>query len=273
MTHSLLTQLQDELTLCQNALARVEKELLHAPQGRLEISPRPCGSFQYYHMQTILADDKCKKTLRTYLARNKISIVYALAQKEYNQLVKKALTKELSAVSALVEILQNSNPSAVYDNLSPTRQSLVSPLQKTKESLIQEFYLNYPGNQNPYPMDITYQTEQGTCVRSKSEKIIGDLLERNNIPYVYEAKIQLKNGESVYPDFLLFNSSTNQIFLYEHFGKMDDLEYQSKTLNKIMIYQQNGYWFGENLLYSFESSTLLLNTKLILSMLSKYLLS
>lgn len=67
-------------------------------------------------------------------------------------------------------------------------------------------------------------------VRSKSEKIIADLLDELGIPYRYEQEVIL-----------------------EHLGLMDNKEYASRNLRKIAGYVKAGYVQGKTLLISAET--------------------
>ena len=58
---------------------------------------------------------------------------------------------------------------------------------------------------------------------------------------------------------------------WEHDGRMDDPKYAEKAVRKINSYIANGYFLGDNLIVSFESSGNVLNDRIIKSMISKYI--
>ena len=60
---------------------------------------------------------------------------------------------------------------------------------------------------NPYPKTEELVTNNGEIVRSKSEKIIADLLFMLGIPYVYECPLDTPGG-TIYPDFTILDIST-----------------------------------------------------------------
>ena len=70
-----------------------------------------------------------------------------------------------------------------------------------------------------------------------------------NIPYKYEAPIQLKGYGTVYPDFTLLNVRTREIYYWEHLGMMDNQEYIQKTFVKINTFVINGIFPGKNYCY------------------------
>ena len=49
--------------------------------------------------------------------------------------------------------------------------------------------------QNTYPQTVGHNLANGIAVRSKSEEIIVNLLEKHSIPYQYEPKLEI-NGVS-----------------------------------------------------------------------------
>lgn len=76
---------------------------------------------------------------------------------------------------------------------------------------------------------------------------------------------------SCYPDFTLLNIRTRKEILWEHFGMMDDPEYVEKAVQKIMTYEQNEIFQGENLILTYETRKIPLNQKTIMRKLWQYL--
>lgn len=85
----------------------------------------------------------------------------------------------------------------------------------------------------------------------------------DNIPYHYERPIYLKGFGMVYPDFCCLNIRRRKEIIWEHFGMMGDSEYSRKALRKIDQYIQNGYYQGDNIIYTFESLDNPMNTKVV----------
>ena len=94
---------------------------------------------------------------------------------------------------------------------------------------------------------------------------------KHQIPYIYEPQIIFQHGKAVYPDFLLLNVSQRNTYVFEHFGMMDNPEYAQGAIEKISLYEENNYWYGDNLLYSMETSTRPLNIKNIEAIVRRYL--
>lgn len=114
-------------------------------------------------------------------------------------------------------------------------------------------------------------SKNGERVRSKSEKIISDILFDNNIIYKYECPIYLEGYGKVFPDFTFYDVNNDRQIYWEHFGKMDDIEYANKTLKKIELYARNGILVGDRLIVTFESSTVQLNLELVEKIIKKIL--
>ena len=52
---------------------------------------------------------------------------------------------------------------------------------------------------------------------------------------------------------------------------MDDPKYAEKVVRKINSYIANGYFPGDNLIVSYESSGTVLNDRIVVKMIDKYL--
>ena len=95
-----------------------------------------------------------------------------------------------------------------------------------------------PYEKNPInPEGLTCRSEYGLSVRSKSESIIASQLERYNIPFRYEALLQLED-QIYYPDFTILNPQDNWVIYWEHFGMVDDPEYARQMDNKLAEYRK-----------------------------------
>ncbi len=124
---------------------------------------------------------------------------------------------------------------------------------------------------NRFPLSENYQTMNGELVRSKSEKIILDLMAQNHVLYVYEAPLMLADG-LVYPDATALNARLQKTMYWEHFGMMDDPDYANDALQKISRYERSGIFVGDQLIVSFESSKNVLGMKSIERLIRQFLL-
>lgn len=179
--------------------------------------------------------------------------------------------KELKAISRFQLNYPEPNTEGIYKELHKERQKLVQPIREPDDEYIRRWEdIEYIGK----PIDETVAelyTAKGERVRSKSEVIIADTLNREGISYRYEYPIQLKGYGKVYPDFTILNISLRKEIYWEHLGMMDDEEYAEKAVRKINNYIQNGIFPGDNLILTYETKKIQLNQKLIRLMINQYL--
>jgi len=82
--------------------------------------------------------------------------------------------------------------------------------------------------------------------------IIDDALFDSGLVYAYEAPLMLEDGREWHPDFQILDVKNRRTIIWEHFGKMDDLEYTSSVLYKYNYFIQNGFLPGETLIWTRE---------------------
>ena len=163
----------------------------------------------------------------------------------------------------------------LFSLLHKKRQPLITPVCLPDEQF-SKLWQNIDYETKPFspeaPVLLTARNER---VRSKSEIIIADTLNRLNIPYRYEFPVKLKteNGSHhiFHPDFICLNLRTREEFLWEHFGMMDDADYATTAARKLRLYENNGIYPGKNLIISTETSELPVNTRQIEKLAEQYL--
>lgn len=97
---------------------------------------------------------------------------------------------------------------------------------------------------------LKYVTACGIKVRSKSERIIADLLAEHHIAFRYEAEFVTDRG-SLFPDFMIMRRD-GKIVIWEHLGLMDDADYYRKACDKIERYRMEGFTQHTNLICTYE---------------------
>ena len=113
-------------------------------------------------------------------------------------------------------------------------------------------FLTKSYTKNPYqPENLTYSSNNGTPVRSKSEVLIANQLENYHIPYRYEIAITL-GKKTIYPDFIIKNPFTGKTIIWEHFGALNQEGYEQKMNDKMGRYLKHGYIPFETIIYTFE---------------------
>ncbi len=195
----------------------------------------------------------------TYLPKNKSSLAALLAQKDYDQKIFAAAEKERKLITHCLSELKEIDRihfeivAGIFRSLSRHRQELIVPFIPTDEMFIRQWRsVSYEGK----PFDEDQQvllTERGERVRSKSEVIIANYLEKEGIPYRYEYPLNLKGFGRVYPDFTILDVKNRRVVYWEHLGLMDNAEYADNAIRKITAYIRNGIIPGDSLLLTYET--------------------
>lgn len=254
--------LEKEIKTLERLQQKLLQQLSNTPEGTLHIHKSGSDSKpQYYNYLN---------GKRIYLAKKERTLASALAQKNYDEDVLALIAGRLKAAKQLLTKYEFSILD-VYERLPETRKDLITPIIPSDEEYVKDWYEQHPGYANPYPNHSALYTERGEMVRSKSEKILADLFYKRGIPYVYESRLEFGNGKMIYPDFLLLDVVRRKTYVYEHFGMMDNPDYVKGALEKMSLYAEHGYWVGDSLLFSFETSTSPLNTKNVERMLCHFM--
>jgi hypothetical protein len=144
-------------------------------------------------------------------------------------------------------------------DISKTPKDIIKSLPNSYQNLPQSFFYhtdfhkwnNQPEVKNSYPMATTYHSKNGTIVRSKSELIIANALEEYELPYRYDNLLQLVE-QKMYPDFIIKNPFTNKTIIWEHFGALNQPDYEQRMTTKMKIYLEQGFVPFHNLIYTSE---------------------
>jgi len=87
--------------------------------------------------------------------------------------------------------------------------------------------------------NLIHQTERGELVRSKSEVIIADHLNRKRINYRYEEQLTL--GEDIrIPDFTFEDDDISITYFREHCGILFNEDHARRWEEKKELYRENG---------------------------------
>ncbi len=241
-----------------------EQALTEVPEGTLRLCTHEKNT-QYYHRKDP------KDFNGVYIREKDIELAQRLAQKDYDRKVLGATEKELNAIKKYLSSFPAICAEQIYQSLHKGRQKLITPICETDEEYVQNWEMvEYKGKEFHEGAPEFYTTK-GERVRSKSELIIADLLEKEGVPYRYEYPIYLKGLGKIYPDFTVLNVRKRKTIYWEHLGMMDDFEYVERALKKIATYEQNGIFPGENLVLTYETRTNPINQKMIMLMIQHYL--
>lgn len=307
---SLITTMKREQVYLEQVKCKVEEDIRkdnkHKLPGKLRIHKKG-NSVQYYHTKTHqITEDKNSKETReervsndsinkftkdktipftedatnqdnltkqhqTYIPKKNIELARNLAQRDYDNKLLHEIEQRQKLLDKFIEEYPDEALEQVYYGMNDYRKALIHPIIETDEQY-EKVWLSTPyirkmiGDEVPVII-----TENGERVRSKSEKMIADKLKQLRIPYRYEAPLRLGRSTVLHPDFTLLNVKERKEIYYEHFGMMDNPEYVESALNRMELYEKNGIFPGDRLLFSWETMAMPLNMRTVETMLKKFL--
>lgn len=264
-----------------NLIKIKEHALKNAPAGSVRIVQRRNKVLQFYR-KTEAGDYQ-----GSYMPREEDALARRLVQKDYDLRALEKAKQELRLIQQFQTSLQKKSTDTAFAALDPIRQTLVTPATLTDEQYA-ELWQNQSYRKNKrHEENQQLTTDRGEFVRSKSEVIIANALNSNNIPYRYEFPLVIerqgegggKNSASFinedfcefHPDFYCLNVRTRQEYAWEHFGMMDDAEYAARAAEKLALYSASGYFPGKNLIITMESKSAPISSLEINRVINEYL--
>lgn len=210
----------------------LEKQLKCMPAGNLLIAPGTTpNSFRYYRRES--PQDKNG----TYLDRSKQDIKEQLASKKYYEKLFAAVTKELTALEKINKLNHSDAIIHTYESLNEGLKKLIHPINIDDSTYAKMWETaTYKGLEFDAEDKTEFYTKRGERVRSKSELLIANTLNDNNIPYRYEYPVELDTGKKYYPDYVAHN------------------------MLKFNEYKKAGVILGVNLFVTYETSSMPLGT-------------
>lgn len=252
------------IEILQNELEKRTLNLNSSIDGRLRCKADKSG-FRYY--KCIDSDDRNGM----YLVNSKKPMAILLAQKEYDAKFIKQAQKEISCMEEFLERYSRFDLNGIYTSMHPARKILVNPFIRDDTEYAKEWLeVEYPPGYFPEGYE-EYFTSNGLRVHSKSEILIAEMLDYYGVPYRYEYPIKLRNEEKR-PDFTCLNIRTRKEYVWEHFGMMGNIGYATENVEKITKYMQNGYYPGENAIFSFAAGGNQIDSRTVKSLIERYLI-
>lgn len=248
-----------------------------APQGNLRVATRGV-TYRFFHVTD------AKTPNGRFISRKNQNVAVRLAQRDYDSSVManaEHLKKQLERFESLYK---PGTFDDIFNRMSPGRQSLVTPVRFSDDEFKGQWIsVIYEGKsfseETPF-----LQTARGERVRSKSELIIAETLARYGVPYRYEYPYEFTDRSSakklkkrnrkilVYPDFTCVNVRTRQEFIWEHFGLMDNPDYARSAVFKRELYEENGFFAGQNIIFTEETSECVLDSSRVNRLVERFLL-
>src|SRR5665648_1005428 len=251
-----------EKTYYNELVEKFEKELLLLPIGC--ISRKRIKGKDYFYQQTCKTIQgrpkksykeqfdvvKRKQITSKYLKKSDSEVMAGLKRKRF---IKKSIPKLKKMLELLTDKYYPYDPAEIINSLSEIYTDIPIREFLREESGANEEWLGLREVSNDfYAENLRHTTSNGRAVRSKSEAIIADLLDANNILYKYEVEICVGN-KKYSPDFAVLRKSDNKIIYWEHFGLIGNEEYAGTMLTKINDYYSDGIMLWDNLIMTSDS--------------------
>ncbi|MDI9493466.1 MAG: hypothetical protein QM289_03080 [Bacillota bacterium] len=249
--NSVIAAIEDDYEQHLQLIEQFRGELATLPIGTLHSRVNK-GKTRYYHY--IPSPAPGVPAREVYINKSQEHLVEALARRKFIEKSLRLLEKNIKILKALLNEYTTYDPEAIILELpKPYKGTNCSTAFGLLEARNPSKWASEPYEKNPInPEGLTCRSEYGLSVRSKSESIIASQLERYNIPFRYEALLQLE-GQIYYPDFTILNPQDNQVIYWEHFGMVDDPEYARQMDNKLTEYRKRGILQGKNLITTYET--------------------
>ncbi len=235
-----------EIERLRSARAQYERWLETAPEGSLYFHNNERGSAWLYRAP---GADKV-----SYLSKSEVNLAEKLALKRLYRARLKDIDQQIAAYTSCLKSLEKAHRAEHLLERSEALRVLTDHyLYYLPQDLAE--WVNADYEKNPAnPENLKVPTMAGEYVRSKSERAIYNLLRNANLPFRYECKLELEHARRPnYPDFTILNPNNGKTYYYEHFGMMDDPDYQQDFLSKMRTFLNNGIYPGVNLIMSFET--------------------
>lgn len=242
-------------------ITELKKQISSFPDGHLVCTQNG----KYIKMHHIMNGESM------IIPKKNLAFAQILAEKKYLEARLQDLSAEKSAIDAFLKQYQQYTQKvpkllnkAAYCNL------LSSSVKPASQELAEWADASFETNTS-HPEQLRHPCTSGHMVRSKSEVLIDQALFTHQIPFRYECILKL--GEvTVFPDFTLRHPHTGNIFIWEHFGKMDYGSYAQNAFQKMQLYNSFGYIPTINLITTFETKDHPLTIKVIENVIQHYFL-
>ena len=261
----ILKDLEARKLSIEKQIPRLQKRIDAAPPGTLRIA-KSHNHYQFFQKY------RAEEDTGTYIPKSNQALPSKLAQKDYDTKLLEVLKQQHKVIDKFLKDFDPDAARQVYEKLNSTRKQLVKPEFLSDEEYIKQ-WMSVPYTRPPFKENTSeFFTAKGERVRSKSEILIADALNRHNIPYRCEFPVY--SGGVIYaaPDFNCLNVRLRKEYYWEHLGKMGDEGYADTNKDKLDKYTLEPGFDETRLIITMETGNKPLNTKVIEEKIRKYLL-
>ena len=267
----LIRQIEQEIIELEEMIQSLKHDLRSYPEGKLQIN-HSNGCVQYYFRDKNNISSNSSRPKPKYIRKENRELAQKLAQKEYDKKVLKILEERIQVAKKMKEVYGSTDPVAVYEDSYSERKKLIVPRYISPESYAEQWQQEVYSKKEFADGFAEIYTVKGERVRSKSEKIIADTLERMGVPYKYECPLELSGNRIIHPDFTVLNKRTREEYYWEHLGMMDDADYVTHAMKRIRDMGYHGVLPGKNLLLTAETKQDPISIRMVNMLIKEYLL-
>lgn len=250
----------------EKEISKIEKRLSAMPEGSLRCHKSGNTYKLYQHFRRSGEHNGYRK----YISKKNTSLAQKLATKEYLLIRKNELLHEKKAIEAYLKIIGKGRSGDDYWTQNETLAKLMSSEFKPKSAELEEWQ-NAPFASTAINQEARIIKAPCGNVRSKSELLIAMQLTRNKIPYRYECDLDIA-GMTFHPDFTVRHPKTGEMFIWEHFGLMDNASYAAKAFSKMQSYNEQGLIPSINLIATYETAEAPLDIEYVNALIAHYFL-
>ena len=163
----------------------LETSIQNAPLGNLKIIN--CRGVEQYYLDS--AETRTSYPNGKYLRKSDFELAGKLAQRNYDEKLLSEVEKQLKNIQNIIkkyekqEIVQVEELYSVYDRMSPSRKKMVDARIISDKEYVNQWSAKIYSGKDFAEGQAEIYTEKKERVRSKSEKIIADMLYHKNSPH------------------------------------------------------------------------------------------
>lgn len=222
---------------------RLKQEQNSLPKGRLIIRRNRKWILFYKYMNG----------QQKGITKDKV-LIYQLARRQYITLLIELLEEFIDDMNCDLSFLPFSKLIAEIDILFKRFERGNLDMDRITMTPNQYIWNSDRESKKPTRRDeLIYPTTGRIYMRSKSEQMLGNLLERLHIPYRYESPVRI-NGITYHPDFIIMLPN-DRLIIIEHAGRMDLENYDDSLVARLQAYDSIGLLIGRDVFFSFERDT------------------
>ena len=267
-----IRELENEIKLRQKAVRK-------APSGEISLS-KSNGYVQFRVRRNCDEENANNISCRKYISKRETDLIERLIQKKFDQRYILNAKEEIRTLQHAEQMGLELTPDHInhickyiahktYMQMNVNYRKYIFEIESDEEYLNNWKNESFETNQMSFG-DTNLVSLSGVRVRSKSELEICNILDSLKLPYRYEARLEFSNGYCCYPDFTILDISSRRVIYWEHFGMCDSPDYATNAMMKLLRYSLCGIRGDTNLITTFESSKVPINTEYIREMLISY---